>query len=406
MIIFIAFLTLAISCSDTSFNSRIVDVDSTLGPNGGGELDSNSQVENEANEVNVEEELVSMPEMINGAYLVRECIELEKNIDESVIVCRVLEEQTKAKSAAQLDWSFTGSDGETISAEDIQVSYLGSENSWHIEIRTKVAIKVSVSLSSENQQIDEASAVIKGNEEVFGPEPGTEAPADTDTTEPDSPDTNEPDTSTTPEPQPEPVPEPEPIVPNITEDFTANTYDTNEWEVYNFETSFVNDSLTCTNSVTTPISHSGFTSKAPHDFTGGFASIELTDIQTLNVMEAQPFSWGIRSDINNRAHFLIEGESLIARYFNNGEFSNVFLRAFNSDTDKFFKITHDPDSNNLVYEISADGENWNIFALQPSQWPVSGVIFEYHCGAWGNYTGSFSSTVDNISVYLPTLPSE
>ena len=118
-------------------------------------------------------------------------------------------------------------------------------------------------------------------------------------------------------------------------------------------------------------------------------------------MEAQPFIWGLRANADNRVHFLIEGETLIARYFKDGGFTNIFSRPYIPTNDRFFRISHSIESNTLIFEVSQDGVNWSLFAVQNSSWDLASVLFEYNCGAWGAFSGQFGSTVDNISLYSP-----
>lgn len=393
MLFFIAILTVVTSCSDASFESKIVDVNDNVSAEENSsdsnkidkpETEPNDRMEageNENDTIDIDDdEQANPPGMISGAFLVRECVEKESTDTESVILCRVLDEQTKAKSSAQFEWNFTGKDEQTVSEDSIDISYLEAGDSWHIEIRTAIPIKVSVKLdNNDEQQIEESSPTIKGEDELLGPESTEEPPVED--------------------------PGPEVIIPTIAADFSGNAFDNTVWELYNTNVSFANDSLTCQkdSNLAPVISHSGLMSMTPTDYTGGSASIELIDLVSLNVIEAQAFIWGINLDPNNRAHFLVEGENLIARYMNAGAILNVSARAYNAASDKFFKISHDPNTNNLVYEVSADGINWSIFAQTASQWAVTNVLFEYHCGAWGNFSGRFSSTVDNISIYLPSI---
>ena len=393
MIFFIAMLTLVISCSDAAFESKIVDVDNNVATEDEAnsskidkpDIQPGSSTDNGEKDIDSknseDDERASEPGMISGAFLVRECVEKESNENEIVILCRVLNEETKAKSSEQFDWNFKGADDEAISGDKLNINYLDDGSSWHIEIRTAVPIKVSVKLDSEDEQIEQESEPIKGEDELLGVGPSQEE---------ENPDDNNP-------------PDPVDTTPTITENFTGNTYNAVEWDVYN-TVAFANDKLRCekNSNVAPVISHSGFTSKMPRDYTGGSASIEVTELVTLDVIEAQAFIWGIQLDSNNRAHFLVEGNNLIARYMSGGAIANVFARAYNAATDKFFKISHDVNANTLVYEVSTDGTNWIIFAQAISQWSITDVIFEYHCGAWGAFSGSFSSTVDNISIYLPS----
>ncbi|NRA44260.1 MAG: hypothetical protein HRU09_04800 [Oligoflexales bacterium] len=400
MIYLMLSLVLIISCSDSSFDSDIVSVNSNESSSTQSDplLDTEGQnqapIESGSEQDQVDDQdddQVSVPEMINRSYLVRECIELEPKEDEATILCRVLNEQDKAKSSASFDWTFTDTNDQPVLAEDLQVKYLEAENSWHIELRTKTQIKISVSLSTENQIIDEATATIKGDEELFGPETNTENTS----SENENKDIGES----------LPVEEdPVSFVPTIVESFTGNAYDELNWQEYNSDISVTNEQLQCSNNETGGLIHSGLMSKSFYNYTGGSVTIEVTEMITQNAIETQPFIWGLKVDTEKRAHFLVEGETLIARYFDGGEFANVFSRAYNPASDKFFKISHEISTNNLLFEVSADGINWNVFAIQESLWALTAVSFEYNCGAWGAFSGNFGSTVDNISVYLPNDP--
>ena len=186
--------------------------------------------------------------------------------------------------------------------------------------------------------------------------------------------------------------------PAQAEETTSQDYDPAIWEVAGSGIEFASGTMQCSD--ISENEYSNFMSKSTYDFSNGSMQIDLVNVVTISEIASQPLIWGLKIDNGNSAHFLIEGDTIIARHWNGGGYINVASRTFAGETDKFLKISHNG-AGDIVFEVSADGANWNVFANTPSIWSVTNLTFELSCGAWGAYAGNFSSTVDNFRIFLP-----
>ncbi|MFK7822858.1 MAG: hypothetical protein AB8G05_01775 [Oligoflexales bacterium] len=343
----------------------------------------------------------STQEILNGAYLQRECIDNGLVGENALILCRVIDDQTSRKVNAKIDWIVTDANNIAIPVTDLDLRYLDESSEWHIEIKTKSEIKITAKLNPEDLPTEvEIIVDIKGGEdEILGS--SIKDPVNEETVEEEMPKEETPKEEVPVGPTVEAFVE-KTVLPSISEEFAGDSYDSAIWNQLGGDLNLADQSLECLGNAA--FSYSGISTKKTYDFTGGSMTINVLSLVTNGQNTSQPLIWGFGIDAGNRAQFVVQGSKLIARHIENTVFVDVATKDYDLNTDKFFRISHSPANDTITYEISADGENWTQFVNTPAKWSTMSVNFEYHCGAYDNYTGAFSSKVDNYDLYLPNDP--
>lgn len=178
-------------------------------------------------------------------------------------------------------------------------------------------------------------------------------------------------------------------------------YDETKWAIDGSDIILTSGALQCSGNGES--NYSSFKTISDYNFTQGSLQVDIVNMVTISELSSQALIWGLQLDIDNRAHFLIEGNTLIARHFNAGSYLDIATRTYDPNLDKYLKISHTI-AGNIEFELSSNKTDWTIFASTPVVWSVANLSFEYSCGAWAAYTGNFSSTIDNFRIDLPEDP--
>ena len=340
--------------------------------------------------------------IISGANLHRECMDNGLDGEDAVVLCRVIDNQTSTKVIAKIDWIVTDTNNIVIPDTQLELTYLDENSEWHIEIRTKSQIKVKAKLNQDDLPEEvEVLAIQGGEDEILGSSVKDLMTEETteETTEEDMAPKN--DEEMVEEPVVEAFVE-KAVLPSIAEEFTGGAYDNGIWSQLGVDLSLLDDSITCSGNAA--FSYSGISTKKSYDFTGGSISVDVLNVLTNGENTSQPLIWGFGIDPANRAQFVIQGSKLIARHSENNIIADIQTKDYDPNTDKFFRLSHNPADDTISYEISSDGANWTQFANTPAKWSTVSIGFEYHCGAYDNFTGAFSSKIDNYKLFLPNDP--
>jgi hypothetical protein len=135
----------------------------------------------------------------------------------------------------------------------------------------------------------------------------------------------------------------------------------------------------------TSSSYNGITSRAPFDFTGASAYVQLVQPAAANSNAFTMFAVG--HDGSNFYRFYVSGGSLVCEKKIGGAKTQLGSTAYNAVSQQFLRIRHDPATGNVVYETAPNNsgspgtftqqcsEAWNTTAV-----PLGSALFEMKAG--------------------------
>lgn len=208
----------------------------------------------------------------------------------------------------------------------------------------------------------------------------------------------------TPTPTPTPVPTPTPGQSVLfTDDFNDNTRDTNKWSlglVSKAASAFDSQVLVAERNQRLEIvprsnlsgNHfNGYVSAALWDLTGGDASVEV--VQAANAGADTIFAIGI--DAANCYRFVVEDGRL---YFQQTKepFDISKSVPYSPTAHRFWRFRHSAPTNQIIFETSPDGLNWNVMRSMDRDMSISALRVELSGGTFSPIISPGTAIFDNF----------
>ena len=198
----------------------------------------------------------------------------------------------------------------------------------------------------------------------------------------------------------------------LQDDFNDNSVDLTKWSRNNLFSGFTDSMLPASETgqrfqigaLLTGQSgshYNGLRSARTYDFTGAYGSVEFAQAPSTATKADAMFTIGI--DANNYYRLYVEQGTLICESKLAGAKRTLFTSAYNSVTDRFWRIRHDQSTGNVVFETAADNVNWIVRYNERWNAAVSlkSIIFELKAGTWQAESAPGTVVFDNFKAAVP-----
>jgi hypothetical protein len=126
--------------------------------------------------------------------------------------------------------------------------------------------------------------------------------------------------------------------------------------------------------------YNGLRSARSYDFTGAYSYVQVVQPPSSSSTADGMFTVGI--DANNYYRIYVSKGILTGQAKLVGVKRTLFASAYNSLTDRFWRIRHDKSTGNVVFETGADNVNWTV--RYSERWntavPLKSIMFELKAG--------------------------
>jgi hypothetical protein len=153
--------------------------------------------------------------------------------------------------------------------------------------------------------------------------------------------------------------------------------------------------------------YNGIRSAGAHDFTGGYAYVQLTQEPSATTAADAFFTIGL--NVDNCYRMYVEAGSLIVQSKLGGVKQTLLTVAYNPVNHAFWRMRHDAVSGQILFEVApaSGGAPGTWVQLHARAWneaavPLSSVMFELKAGTWrieANNPGTV--TFDNFKAARP-----
>ena len=183
----------------------------------------------------------------------------------------------------------------------------------------------------------------------------------------------------------------------LADDFNNGVIDGSKWIANNLFSGFTDANVTVHETTALEVGplkqntdgshYNGIKSAGAHNFTGGYAYVQLTQAPAANTAADAFFTIGL--NVDNCYRMYVESGSLIVQSKLGGVKQTLLTVAYNSNNHAFWRIRHDAVTGQVVFEVApASGgapgawtqlfaQAWNTAAV-----PLSSVMFELKGGTW------------------------
>ena len=153
--------------------------------------------------------------------------------------------------------------------------------------------------------------------------------------------------------------------------------------------------------------YNGIKSVTGHNFTGGYAYVQLVQAPASNTAADAFFTIGL--NVDNCYRMYVESGNLIVQSKLGGAKQTLLTVAYNPANHAFWRIRHDAGTGQIVFEVAPSNagapgtwvqlhaQAWNTAAV-----PLSSVVFELKGGTWRNEANNPGTVVfDNFKAARP-----
>lgn len=213
--------------------------------------------------------------------------------------------------------------------------------------------------------------------------------------------------STQPQPTPTPTPVPTPP-PFLTDDFNDNARDAGKWFLgglnrpnSSFDPQVVvaerNQRLEIVPRANQSEQHyNGYVSTARWNLTNGSASVEVVQVATSGASTV----FAIGTDSESWYRFIVEDGRI---YFQRDEDrgGGGTSLPYDAAAHRFWRFRHNPSANQILFETSSNGTNWNVARTVARDNPISAVRVELSAGTFNPVSAPGTAIFDNFKLDSP-----
>src|SRR5947209_7109210 len=205
----------------------------------------------------------------------------------------------------------------------------------------------------------------------------------------------------TPSPTPVPTPAPTPTV-LLSDDFNAASLDATKWYIGAVSKTFdpavsvrqQNGQLQISPLAGVGGDHfAGYVSLNRWNLTGATASVQL--VQAASNVDGTETNFYLSVDSNNWYRFAVESGSLYF-YQNVGGSKTYVVVPYDATQHKWLRLRHDPATDSVVWETSADNASWTVQRTEARQLPITSLSIGLMAGTYQAVSAPGTAIFDNF----------